>query len=124
MLVEEALRRETTKLQAKEGADSAPRASAEGRTAARQEATEPGGGAAAETKSEPEQPEAKPAEADAGSGSGGSPTKAGEEAEAEVLASVAAMGFGVAAAKAALDACGGDAEGAVERLLAQKDEEG
>ena len=121
MLVEEALRRETTKLQAKEGADGAPRASAEGRTAARQEATEPGGGAAAETKSEPE---AKRAEADAGSGSGGSPTEAGEEAEAEVLASVAAMGFGVAAAKAALDACGGDAEGAVERLLAQKDEEG
>ena len=117
MLVEEALRRETTKLQAKEGADSAPRASAEGRT-------EPGGGAAAETKSEPEQPEAKLAEVDAASGSGGSPTKAAEEAEAEVLASVAAMGFGVAAAKAALDACGGDAEGAVERLLAQKDEEG
>ena len=122
MLVEEALRRETTKLQAKEGADGAPRASAEGRTvAARKRTTEPGGGAAAETKSEPE---AKRAEADAGSGSGGSPTEAGEEAEAEVLASVAAMGFGVAAAKAALEACGGDAEGAVERLLAQKDEEG
>ena len=86
---EEALRRETTKLQAKE---------------------------------------AKLAEADGGSGSrsgsGGSPTKAAEEAEAEVLASVVAMGFGVEAAKAALDACGGDAEGAVERLLAQKDEEG
>ena len=122
MLVEEALRRETTKLQAKEGPDSAPRASAEGRTAAaRKGATEPGGGAAAETKSEPE---AKPAEADAGSGSEGSPTKAAEETEAEVLASVAAMGFGVAAAKAALEACGGDAEGAVEQLLAQKDEEG